>query len=187
MIDKKFDKVVERYFEGQSAWTLHVAICLLEGIDPKKRNEHKEPIRLDKEDSLTTRPFRYVMKALRDPTNSFSILHEKPNAEFAADYLVDRDAFIDWASNQGGDGADHLVRVQAAHKAVGAWGKMTPTDRRAAARVAYFQMTQSLPMGSTSQRGRAKMLEKRLIKKGQKLFDWESLRPMIRDWDKGLE
>ncbi len=188
MIDKKFDKVVEAFFEGQSAWTLHIAICLLQEIDPKDRNEKKEPIRLDKEDSITTRPFRYVMKALRDQSNNFSILHEKRNAKYAADYLVDRDNFIDWAEGADWGGTpDHLVRVRAAHKAVGAWQKMNSKEKRAAAREAYFQMIQSLPSCPSSQRGRAKQLETRLMKKGKKLFDWESLRPMIRDWDKGLE
>jgi hypothetical protein len=130
MSDENLDDLLDLWIAKQTAWSLHDAICLLQKINPERQ---KDPIVLDTDDGLTTRPFRLALKSLKAPGSAFYPLDELPDQPGAKRYLVDRDAFIEWAdSDKWGGSAEHLVEAQMRYRAKK--GTLSKTQQEAHAR-----------------------------------------------------
>ncbi len=110
MSDETFKAVLDRWIAKQQPWDLQSAIYLLLKKNPEAKE--REPINFDpKNDSKTeTRAYTYALQAFRDPSvKLWDLAPDGAPKLSAADHLVHKRDFIDWADKTWGGDAKHLV------------------------------------------------------------------------------
>ena len=109
MSDEKFEEVLDRWIAKQHPWDLQSAIYLLREKIPEVESE---PINFDPKNSskTETRAYTYALQAFKDPSVALWDLSPDGAPKLsAADHLVHKRDFIDWADKTWGGDATHLV------------------------------------------------------------------------------
>jgi len=201
MSDDGFDAVLDRYFAIKGSWSLFIAICLYEKIDPKN---HKTPItdvysdrKSHEEPDFKVRLCKLAIGSIEDAELGHAFDADGiPNLVGkldrldeigAAQYSVDPRKFVPWAVKKWPNHTAHLQaaedRYQDRKKFIG----LKPAQRKEAARQEFLRMVArnefDLNDPAANKSECARILEGRLTRAGSRpLYVVGTLRKMIREW-----
>ena len=201
MSDDGFDAVLDRYFAKKGRWSLFVAICLYEKIDPIDRDEPiTDDDSADNKDGVTdptVRPCKVAIESIEDALRGHEFgadgipnlvgKHDQPDKIGAAQYSVDPRKFVPWAVKKWPNHAAHLQtaedRYQDRKKFIG----LKPAQKKEAARQEFLRMVArgefdfKDPAANKSEC--ARILEGRLTRAGSRPpYVVGTLRKMIAEW-----
>ena len=197
--DDDFDAVLDKYFAIKGSWSLFIAICLYEKIDPEN---HKTPItdvylghKSHEEPDFKVRLCKIAIGSINDAKLGHALdfdgipnlvgKHDRPDEIGAAQYSVDPRKFVPWAVKKWPYDTAHLKaaedRYQAKKKHIG----LNPAEKDEVARQEFLRM---VARGEFDLKDHARGISKAAttladrVNKHAHLYTPESLRKKIPMW-----
>ncbi len=201
MIENLTDEILDSYFARKGRWSLFVAICLSENLNPKARKkpitDHDSAEIEDGVKDYTVRPCKVAIESIEDALRGHEFgadgipnlvgRRDWPDEIGAAQYSVDPRKFVPWAVKKWPNHAAHLQaaedRYQDRKKFIG----LKPAQNKEAARQEFLRMVArsefDIKDPAANKSECARTLEGRLTRAGSRPpYVVGTLRKMIREW-----